>query len=282
MKHIPIAKLRYASIDFEITDIFPESWIQRKEFSLYKSTARSCNALFFVCADIEVSFFPTGSSAVIAKKGDIIFIPQGTCYHVRVAGISSSKIDTYTINFDLFDEKREKCLLSDKIMVLTNRQDHLLDIHLKNLYDTFYRIEKNRENGNRNLAKTKGEFFLLLDLIAESASQSNDFYYPIRKGIETFFDEWNKNEKIEKYAQMSGVSVTYFYRCFRKWSGSSPIEYRNMLRLSNAESLLRCTDMQIQEISDSIGFVDPFYFCRIFSEHFGISPKNYRKQRNMN
>jgi AraC-like DNA-binding protein len=86
----------------------------------------------------------------------------------------------------------------------------------------------------------------------------------------------NKNEKIEKYAQLCSVSETYFYRCFKKWSGSSPIEYRNMLRLANAESLLRCTDMKIKEISKTVGLDDEFYFCRIFSENFGSSPKAYR------
>ena len=96
--------------------------------------------------------------------------------------------------------------------------------------------------------------------------------------MEVFCDEWNQNEKIEKYAKMCGISVTYFYRCFRKWSGISPVEYRNRLRLSNAQSLLRCTDMQIKEIADTVGFEDPFYFCRVFSESFGLSPQAYRKQ----
>ena len=36
--------------------------------------------------------------------------------------------------------------------------------------------------------------------------------------------------------------------------------------------------MQIKEISETIGFDDPFYFCRLFSEVYGISPKHYRKE----
>ena len=115
-------------------------------------------------------------------------------------------------------------------------------------------------------------------MISESASQKEDHYYPIRKGIDAFLRDWAQNEKIEKYAEMCGVSVTYFYRCFKKWSGNSPIEYRNALRLSNAESLLRCTDMQIQDISTAVGFDDPFYFCRIFSQKFGEAPQKYRKR----
>lgn len=278
MKNIPITEIRYEDIDPEIEDVFPESWMQRKEFSLYRSKARPCSALFFVCTDIEVSFISEDAATVIAKKGDIVFIPQGSLYHVRVVGNTGERIDSYTVNFSMLLEKRERVLLSSEIAVLTNRQDNLFDLHLKNLFDIFYRVENDGGVGKRNIAKIKGEFFLLLDLISESASQCSDFYYPIRRGIDSFCKEWNRNEKIEKYAELCNVSETYFYRCFRRWSGYSPIEYRNTLRLSNAESMLRCTDMKIKEISETVGFEDPFYFCSVFSKKFGASPQKYRKR----
>lgn len=278
MKTVSILELCYMNFDFEIFDIFPENWIQRKEFSLYKQKERPLSALFFVETDIEVSFLPSNAPAISAKKGDIVFIPCGCRYSVQVEGTTGEKIDTYTINFDLRDEQKNPIILSDRISILANRQDALWNARLKNLSDTFYRIEQRDNTGNRNFAKIKGDFFLLLNGIADAAAQDNEFYYPIRKGIEVFCQEWNQNEKIEKYAKLCGISVTYFYRCFRKWAGSSPVEYRNRLRLSNAQSLLRCTDMQIKQISDTVGFEDPFYFCRIFNQTFGLSPQAYRKQ----
>ena len=250
--------------------------MQRNEFSLYKSKPRSFSALFFVFTNIEVSFFSDNTPPLIVKKGDIVFIPKGMRYTVRIQNKNELKIDTCTINLSIFNENREEILLSDNISILTNRCDNLIDVHLKNLFDIFYRLEKVGEREVRNLSKIKGEFFLLLDLISESTLQCRDFYYPIRKGVEAFCNEWNLNEKIEKYAALSGMSETYFYRCFRKWSGISPIEYRNNLRLSNAESLLRCTDMKINEISLNVGFEDPFYFCKLFSKKYGASPRSYR------
>ena len=278
MKTVSILDLCYMNFDFEIFDIFPENWVQRKEFSLYRQKERPLSALFFVGTDIEILFFPSDTSPVCAKKGDIVFIPSGCRYSVRVEGTTTEKIDTYTINFDLRDEQKNPLILSDHICILANWQDTLWDVRLKNLFDSFYRIEQRNNTKARNLAKIKGDFFLLLNAISDAATQNNEFYYPIRKGVEVFCDEWNQNEKIEKYAKMCGISVTYFYRCFRKWSGISPVEYRNRLRLSNAQSLLRCTDMQIKEIADTVGFEDPFYFCRVFSESFGLSPQAYRKQ----
>ena len=272
MKTISVSELCYLDVDFTITDIFPENWLQRKEFSLYKNKQRPCSALFFVCSDIQVSFFlPEGTPVLTAGKGDIVFIPQGVCYYVCVSGVVGTKTDTFTINLHFYDEGHNEFLLHDRIVLLSRCTDNRQEMCLKNLSNAFHR-EK------RNLAKTKGEFFLLLDLIQSSVTQNDDFYYPIRKGAEAFCEEWDKNEKIEKYAQMSGVSVTYFYRCFKKWTGSSPVEYRNTLRLSNAESLLRCTDIKIQEISEIIGFENPYYFCRLFTSAYGSSPKYYRQR----
>lgn len=272
MKTISFSDICYSDFDLDVIDIFPELWIQRREFSLHKNKARPYSALFFVCSEIEVSYFlADGTHELTVRNGDVVFIPKGIRYYAHVSGDTGKKIDTYTINLHFFDTQHHELLLSDRIALLTSFQDNRQEIHLKDLCDAFH-------SERRNFAKTKGDLFLLLDRINASASKGDSYYYSIRKGIETFCKEWSKNEKIEKYAQLSGVSVTYFYRCFRKWFGKSPVEYRNMLRLSNAESLLRGTDVQIQKIAETIGFEDPFYFCRLFKAVYGVSPKHYRKQ----
>lgn len=278
MKTVPITELRYHDIDFEIFDIFTESWMQRSEFSLYESRQRPFSALFFVSADIEFVFRPKDSAPVSARGGDVVFIPEGSLYSVKVKEKAGKRVDTYTVNFRISDNEKDSLMLSDGISVIASRQDSLTELKLRSLFDIFYRSDGTAGGGGRNLARTKGEFFLLLDLISESASQCIDYYYPIRRGVEAFSAEWNLNEKIEKYASLCAMSETYFYRCFRKWSGVSPIEYRNSLRLSSAESMLRCTDMKIGEIAEAVGFPDAFYFSRLFYERYGASPRNYRKQ----
>ena len=210
------------------------------------------------------------------KPGDVIFIPNGSRYYVRVFG-NGKKMDTYTVNLCFFDDQQNEVLLNDEIALIAHFQNNQPFVHLQRLSCAFHRASETLNVKICNFAKTKGEFFLLLDSIRDSASKNHSFYYPIKRGIDALMEEWNQNEKIEKYALLSEVSITYFYRCFRGWSGKSPVEYRNMLRLSNAESLLRNTDAKVQEVSQAVGFDDPFYFCRLFTSVYGISPKAFRK-----
>lgn len=45
-----------------------------------------------------------------------------------------------------------------------------------------------------------------------------------------------------------------------------------------AEQRLRTTDLAIKDISTELGYCDPFYFTRCFSQRYGISPSEYRKR----
>ncbi len=262
--------------DLEILAVLREHWTPKKEFSLHKHKERPTSALFFVCSKVEVAFeTPSGERMITAQEGDAVFIPKGSLYEARVVSNSPDPIDTYTVNLHIYGEGREELLLSEGISLLSHDASGVYATHLKALSDAFYGVTG---GGGSNMVRSKGELFLLLDRIGNAASPKEEFYYPIRRGADAMREEWWLNEKIEKYAQMSGVSVTYFYRCFRNWSGKSPVEYRTALRLSHAEGLLRGTDIGIREISQSVGFEDPFYFCRVFEKAYGTSPRRYRTQ----
>ena len=81
-------------------------------------------------------------------------------------------------------------------------------------------------------------------------------------------------------AKKAGVSEGYLRSLFRQRLGSSPVKYRNTLRLMRARDMLLSTDMSVKEAAASVGFQDQLYFSRIFRGHFGISPRELiRKHR---
>lgn len=272
MRIVNIQELCYEDANVTGIEVYPEAWTKRREFSLYKNAPRPTSALLFVCSDISVSYHSANGQTVTAGKGDVVYIPKGACYHVTVSD-SQSRIDTYTVNFTLRAES--ELLITDQISILTNRQDNRFELMVEQLREAVYRFEGNLSK--RNFFKIKSAFFSLIDAVAGAAGELNDMYYPIRLGVRALRNEWNKNNKIETYAALCNVSPAYFYKCFREWSGKSPVEYRNLLRLTNASAMLRHTDMPVGEIAEIIGFDDAFYFCRVFTKHYGLSPQKYRK-----
>ena len=268
MHVISLSELGEKKVYFDDPEVFPESWATRKSFSHYKTVPRPCSALFFIKNDLQVHFYPANGTRITVKKGGAVYIPEGVCYHVQVEGGTPNGIDTYTVNHTLRDACGEVILPARTITLLCERAESSLDLHFQKLSEAIHQ--------SAGQLRIYGCMYTLLDAVITAAAGTGSAYYSIRIGVERLREEWYLNRKIEAYAKLCNMSNAYFYRCFRAWSGQSPVEYRNALRLSHAESMLRNTDMQIKEIAETVGFEDPFYFCRVFAKRFGVSPKKYR------
>ena len=97
----------------------------------------------------------------------------------------------------------------------------------------------------------------------------------------TFFSEnYNQNINIDDYAASRGMSVSWFIRNFKKYTGSTPMQFIVGIRINNAQMLLETTTYSINEISKIIGYDNQLYFSRLFHKLKGYSPREYRKLRN--
>jgi AraC family transcriptional regulator of arabinose operon len=82
---------------------------------------------------------------------------------------------------------------------------------------------------------------------------------------------------IEDLAAGQGISVSHYSRLFHQKTGSSPINYFNLLKIQASCQHLYFTDRSIKEIAAALGFDDQYYFSRLFSKLIGMSPLKYRK-----
>ncbi len=95
----------------------------------------------------------------------------------------------------------------------------------------------------------------------------------------TYFNKnYNMDINIEEYAASIGMSVSWFIRNFKKYTGSTPIQFLTSLRLTNAQVLLETTAYSINEIANIVGYSNPLYFSRIFHKQRGCSPSEYRSR----
>ena len=82
---------------------------------------------------------------------------------------------------------------------------------------------------------------------------------------------------VDELASFMGLGRTVFYRKVKGVTGYSPNEYIRIKRMRKAAALLLEGQMNISEISYSVGIADPFYFSKCFKSQFGVSPSVYQK-----
>lgn len=107
--------------------------------------------------------------------------------------------------------------------------------------------------------------------------ENNQIIEDIDNAMLYFADHYNEEICIEDYAKEHHMSISWFIRSFKQYTGSTPMQYILAKRIYNAEALLQNESYNITEISNIIGYDNPLYFSRIFKKVKGISPTEYRK-----
>lgn len=69
----------------------------------------------------------------------------------------------------------------------------------------------------------------------------------------------------------------YINRIFKQITGSTIFSYLNRVRIDHAKILILTTSLKITEIAEQIGFLDIYYFSKVFKKHTGVSPTIYGK-----
>jgi AraC family transcriptional regulator of arabinose operon len=75
-----------------------------------------------------------------------------------------------------------------------------------------------------------------------------------------------------------GKSEPHFYRKFKQATGSTPIDWLRRERINHARRRLLESGDPIKQISEQVGYNDPFFFSRDFKRYTGVAPKDYRSQ----
>ncbi len=77
-------------------------------------------------------------------------------------------------------------------------------------------------------------------------------------------------------AEYLGLSVSYVSKVFNGLFGVSFLHYLNSIRIDKAKEIIFCPDMNIQEISDVVGYSNVITFRRCFKAITGVTPSEYK------
>lgn len=98
----------------------------------------------------------------------------------------------------------------------------------------------------------------------------------IDRMIEFMQQNLKRSITLEELAGNAAWSIPHLIATFKSKTGYSPIDYHNRLRIQKACQYLNLSDRRVKEISFALGFMDPYYFSRLFRKIIGVSPSQYK------
>lgn len=111
--------------------------------------------------------------------------------------------------------------------------------------------------------------------VTKRLHQSNDY---IIKKIQDYINENYKDQiGLTDAAEVVYRSPSYVSRLMKQFTGKSFTQTLTEKRLDEAKHLLKDTSMPISSIALTVGYPNAKYFSRLFNDHIGMTPNDYRK-----
>lgn len=107
-----------------------------------------------------------------------------------------------------------------------------------------------------------------------SAAESGNKYITSR--ATKYIRENYRNFNINELAKKININTTYLSKLFKKETGISYVDYVNRVRIEASKPLLKSTET-LGEVAELVGFNSPSYFSKIFKEHEGVNPSEWKK-----
>jgi len=104
----------------------------------------------------------------------------------------------------------------------------------------------------------------------------------VREIRELLEREYHGSWTLDRLARHAGISAFHLQRVFKKYTGLSPKQYLNRIRVEEAKRLLADSGRKITDICYTVGFSRPDPFYQAFRRFTGLSPRAYRNLHRLN
>lgn len=242
---------------FYITDLCGVFRDERKKKYNWPYVCRNFNS---ICYRYEgATEFVSAGQKYVAKKGDIVIIPENVAYSQKVSGYEKIVV----AHFDA------KTFPYDKLTVIP-----ALEIpHIEELFTDIYRSYQ--KSGHKSDLETLSKLYMIFAHIDNGGCKRQKTLIERAGAI---FDEnyCDADFSVGEWAEKLNISHTYLRKLYIEAYGTSPCAYLQQRRLEYARELLDSGYYKIASVARMCGYYSPKRFSTAFSERFGISPQKYR------
>lgn len=109
----------------------------------------------------------------------------------------------------------------------------------------------------------------------------NDYVQRINRVAEYINNHLDEAIDVRKLAEIAHLSDFHFCRIFKAIKDESPIAFIARLRIETAAQLLRYSSLLVEEIAFNVGYESPASLSKAFKNQYGITPTEYRTNKNI-
>lgn len=239
-----------------------------------KRSGRATASVYYLVEGSAVFDTPAGKMKV--HSGEMLYIPRRQRYTAVWTG--EPNIVFYGIDFG-FELKSEFGPLPGNTglydsFVLQKPSAKLFDDPCA-AFDGLYRLYSDPAGHGLQAIVAFYDFFerLLRGLDQTTVRRSDNVTEKAAVYIE---EHCTEDFYTEDLAKLCGLSNSGFYTAFKKYTGLTPVEYKNNARVRLAQKML-AQNKSSDEIAEALGFSSTAYFRKVFKSVTGMLPGIYRK-----
>lgn len=204
------------------------------------------------------------------------------CFHVLILYLKPTFFDTLPDGQPLYEQLASYLgHYRLPVFLLESTQS----TYLQKIFTLFPEYKKNTSHYCDSILNHLCSLFLLqtADILIKTghettdcARRSTDIFRLFKK---TLMGNYRQHHEIGFYAESLHISVTYLSRIVKHITGHTVRFHISELLYADARKLLECTDLDIKEIAEQLGFSDQSVFGKFFAKRTGCSPMKFRAQR---
>ncbi len=212
-----------------------------------------------------------------SRRPSFSYIPAGARLWVSTA--KAADIRHLDVHFDprQFSERLGEELSSDQLMI---PQIMVSDERVMNLA-RLIEEESARPDARNDLYGDALILALLIDVLRIGRRQERKrtplSSWQLRRVMDYIEEHCGENIRLQKLAELTGLSQTYFSHAFKASTGLPPHQWQLNVRVRKVQERLLRGDTPLSEIATEVGFSDQAHLTRVFRRIVGETPAAWQR-----
>jgi len=102
-------------------------------------------------------------------------------------------------------------------------------------------------------------------------------YLTVQELLNYINDNYREKMSSITIESVTGNNFDYINRVFKQMTHKTIFQYLNGVRINHAKELITTTNMKLSDVALEVGYLDLYYFSKVFKKATGVSPSVYAK-----